>query len=326
MTDLPEVINLDQCRFISNLGEGGFGQVFKIEYGSPSIDAALKMLKPNLSPVYITRFNTENDLLYQLIDHPGVINPYTRVAEQEGRNYYLMELADYDLQKFSDLPSTTTNEKLEIFYQICDAVKIAHGLKIVHRDMHYGNILIKEENSIKIAKLTDFGMAKVFFPEAVNLYTPGREWGRIDTRAPETYFFLEVIADFNLYTIRSDLYGLGMILYFLLGGMPFDYASSVLSGVRRYMNKAGVLNAISKNELSPPLFIDGITNDQKKCYYEDWLNSKFIPLDYGFEVFAPDLSEDRALKFQKIITKSCNIDSRNRYNSVTELLDEVRKI
>lgn len=314
---------------IAELGEGGFGKVWHVEYGTtPISSAALKMLRPDLvqNPLYKSRFDTENDLLHQLIGHAGVINPYTKVIEHQGQPYYLMELADYDLQKFSDMPSTTTDEKLEVFFQICEAIKAAHDLGVVHRDMHYGNVLIKRENSLYAAKLTDFGIAKVFTSGSDDLYTPGRQWGRMDTRAPETYFFLEEVADFNSYTIKSDLYGLGMILYFLLNGMPYDYAFNITSSIRRYMNNAGVLEGTSRNSLDIPLFTASITNDQKKVHYDEWLKSRFIPNNYDFDVFANGLTEERALKFQAVITKSCNIDSSKRYNNVSELIAEVRAI
>jgi serine/threonine protein kinase len=155
MSPLLQTINLSDCNIVSELGEGGFGVVFHVEYGDPVKRAALKLLKPDLvsHPIYRPRFNNENDLLYQLIEHEGVITPYTKVEEQNGRAFYLMELADYDLQKFSDLATTTTAEKLEIFYQICEAVKAAHDMRIVHRDMHYGNVLVKKQDESHVAKL-----------------------------------------------------------------------------------------------------------------------------------------------------------------------------
>src|SRR5260370_3624536 len=74
-----------------------------------------------------------------------------------------------------------TGQRLSLFLKNCDAVRYAHSLSIIHRDIKPGNILVTRDGT---PKLLDFGIAKL----AVRQDAPG---ATEVTRSPSRYFTLE---------------------------------------------------------------------------------------------------------------------------------------
>jgi serine/threonine protein kinase len=106
-------------------------------------------------------------------------------------------------------------EVARIGADIADALYLAHRRGVVHRDVKPGNILLGPDGR---AKLVDFGIAHSLAIGAERLTTTGMVIGTLHSMAPEQLLGGSI-------TPRTDLYGLGAVLYEALTGRP-PYAES----------------------------------------------------------------------------------------------------
>lgn len=104
-----------------------------------------------------------------------------------------------------------------IFAQICRALALAHSKGILHRDLKPSNIMVRPGLHVpEEVKVLDFGLAKIVDDDQIAPLTqPGKTVGTPAFMSPEQV--TQRPQDF-----RSDLYGLGCVLYAtLVGGPPF---------------------------------------------------------------------------------------------------------
>ena len=133
-----------------------------------------------------------------------------------------MELVNgLPLTKFCDEARLTTEERLELFVPICQAVQHAHQKGIVHRDLKPANILVTIIDGKPVPKVIDFGVAKAtagkLTDESMSTQF-GAVIGTLEYMSPEQAGFSGVDID-----TRADIYSLGVILYELLTGLrPID--------------------------------------------------------------------------------------------------------
>ena len=141
------------------IGSGGFGVVYRAEQLEPiRRDVALKILKPGLDTREIVgRFEAERQAL-ALMDHPGITQVFDAGVTQTGRPYFAMELIDGpSIVDFCRERKLSTEQRLQVFLKVCDAVQHAHQKGVIHRDLKPSNILLNENCDLKIC---DFGLSR----------------------------------------------------------------------------------------------------------------------------------------------------------------------
>ena len=98
------------------------------------------------------------------------------------------------------------------FYQVAQAVSYLHSLGICHRDVKPANILLKEPHNRSLLKLVDFGLSKLLSERQQMSSVVGTPW----------YIAPEVTAvtrrPWDSYTVKSDCWSLGVLLYVILSG------------------------------------------------------------------------------------------------------------
>ena len=229
-------------KLLELLGEGGCGIVYTAEQKSPvRRRVALKVIKPGMdSRQVLARFEAERQAL-ALMDHPNIAKVLDAGATEAGRPYFVMELVKGErLTEYCDKNQLSTQERLELFIQVCQAIQHAHQKGIIHRDIKPSNILVAVHDNVPVPKVIDFGIAKATTGQPLTdktVFTAMEQFiGTPAYMSPEQAEMRGLDID-----TRSDIYALGVLLYELLTGRtPFDARELIgmgLDEVRRVIRE-----------------------------------------------------------------------------------------
>jgi tetratricopeptide (TPR) repeat protein len=214
---LPEV---DGCRVLEKIGEGGCGIVYRAEQMEPvRREVALKVIKLGMDTrQVIARFDGERQAL-ALMDHPSIAKVFSAGSTRAGRPCFLMELVrGVPITKYCDEKNLATRERIRLFIEVCRAVQHAHQKGVIHRDIKPSNVLVTERDGQPVPKVIDFGIAKATGDQRLTdetFYTAFEQF--IGTPA---YMSPEQAGAGTDIDTRSDVYSLGVLLYELLTGSP----------------------------------------------------------------------------------------------------------
>ena len=200
----------------SVIGRGGMSTVYRATRvdGSFDQDVAIKLMKPLSDPSAADRFRAERQILASL-HHPNVARVFDGGTTPDGRPYLVMEhVQGKPITTYCDENQLSLEERIELFARVTEAVQHAHQNLIVHRDLKPTNILVTDEDTVK---LLDFGIAKVLedssHRDRVN--APATRTG-MHLMTPE-YAAPEQVKGEPV-TTSTDVYALGVLLYELLTG------------------------------------------------------------------------------------------------------------
>ena len=200
----------DRYRLEEQVGSGGMGTVWKATDTLLSRPVAVKLLHPAqlAEPTARERFRTEGRITAGL-SHPGIAQVYD-YGEEEGRAFLIMELVVGNplSQLLREHGHLTPDRTLDFVCQAAKALAAAHARGVVHRDIKPGNLLVTEDDQLK---LTDFGIARGDM--SVTLTQTGMVMGTAQYISPEQ-------ASGRPATSTSDLYALGVVAYECLAGQP----------------------------------------------------------------------------------------------------------
>jgi serine/threonine protein kinase len=214
---------LGPYKLLHDIGEGGMGTVWMAEQTEPvKRRVALKVIKPGMdSRQILARFEAERQAL-ALMDHPNISKVLDAGATSGGRPYFVMELVKgQPITEFCDKNRLTTQERLELFICVCNAIQHAHHKGVIHRDIKPSNVLVALYDGKPVPKVIDFGVAKAVGDPLTDktLFTRhGQVVGTFEYMSPEQATLDQLDID-----TRSDVYALGVLLYELLTGTtPLD--------------------------------------------------------------------------------------------------------
>ncbi len=210
-------------KILQLIGEGGCGSVFMAEQELPvRRRVALKVIKLGMDTKNVmARFEAERQAL-ALMDHPNIAKVFDAGATETGRPFFVMELVrGSKITEYCDRNNLSTNERLKLFRQVCQAIQHAHQKGIIHRDIKPSNILVTQHDGVPVPKVIDFGIAKATGQRLTDqtLFTEFDQFiGTPAYMSPEQ----AEVSGMDMDT-RSDIYSLGVLLYELLTGRtPFD--------------------------------------------------------------------------------------------------------
>lgn len=208
----------------AHLGGGGMGTVYRARNVRTDGQFAIKVLLPEHSgsPETLRRFHNEARSAARL-QNPHIVNVFDFNVDEDGTAYIVMEvLKGEDLEhRLSKTRTLPLPQVIALAKQVGSALQAAHEANIIHRDIKPGNIfLVKQEladQSIEIAKVLDFGIAKVR-DDLTGKTRPNTVLGTPEYMSPEAAFGLTDQVD-----ARTDEWSLAVVVYRALSGqLPFQ--------------------------------------------------------------------------------------------------------
>lgn len=204
----------DRYALERSLGKGGMGEVFLARERTAERIVALKLLRRRAlsTPAARERFYREARTLGSLI-HDNIVRLYA-VGEHKGMPYIVTELitgmaVDRLLSRAGRLEWTMATH---IANQTAAALSIAHAKGILHRDVKPANLIIGDLNDEQgHVWLLDFGIA---LPRSGHKMTQGD-----DVVGTPLFMSPEQVAGEPV-DERTDIYALGVTLFWLLTGRP----------------------------------------------------------------------------------------------------------
>src|SRR5262245_48200606 len=224
--------SLKQYVVTRHLGQGGMGEVWLAHDTSLDRDVAIKVLPVGGSFLDLStrkeRFFREAKAASAL-NHPNIVTIY-EINSDQGIDFIAMEYV-----QGSTLTAILKNGSLPIdrvtsyASQIAAAVGRAHRAGIVHRDLKPGNIMVTDEDLLKVL---DFGLAKALprtsdasaeTVEAKEVVSPAAPLTREGTTIGTIGYMSPEQSLGDLVDARSDVFSFGVILYEMLTGrLPFE--------------------------------------------------------------------------------------------------------
>ena len=241
----PENINLNEYIKINQIGNGSFGEIFKVKWNKNNKNYAMKEM----------HFSTEDNIIYlkervkfiiELIKKTkcdGLIKIFGDYSAKKGNEYYyyeIMELADKDWEQEIKIRSQKKNyySEKELFNIMSNLIKTLSLLQrnhITHRDIKLQNILLVN-NKYKIG---DFGESRTLNQKGV-IAQPIR--GSELFMSPILFFGLNLKLKQVIHnTYKSDVFSLGMCVLFAA-----NLSDNILYEIRELTNVDNIKKIICR--------------------------------------------------------------------------------
>jgi eukaryotic-like serine/threonine-protein kinase len=262
---------LTRYQIIRELGRGATGKVYLADDPFAKRQVAIKVAFPEAlttedGPAYKSMFLNEASLAGKL-QHPHIVQIYDAVVEEKF-SYIVMEYVEGGtLEQFTQPQNLLdTSQVVEVIFKCVRALAYAHSLGLTHRDIKPGNILVSDGTNIKVA---DFGAA-------INKVADRTIVSQVGSPA---FMAPEVITGSAQASHVSDIYALGVVMYYLLTGrLPFQ-ASNPVSLTYQMVNTDPEAPSAHRVEVVPEvdaIVMKAIARDHR-ARYQSWE-------DFGFDL------------------------------------------
>lgn len=232
----------NRYRITERIGLGGMAEVYRAQDSVLGRSVAVKVMLPQYAndPTFTARFRQEAAAAANL-QSPYIVNVYDWGQDGE-TNFMVMEFVrGTDLKNAINQRGAINQRKVaEIGSQVCQALSVAHGMDIIHRDIKPQNIMIQPDGNVKVM---DFGIARA---KNSTLAKTSAVLGTAHYISPEQAQGKEL-------TPASDIYSLGVVLYeSATGKLPFDGPDSVSVAMKQVQENPQPPRVVNP-EISPDL-------------------------------------------------------------------------
>jgi serine/threonine protein kinase len=235
------------------LDEGGMGKVYLAQHLLMHKRFAIKVLHASRSPEAVVRFEREA-MAASHIDHPNVAAATDFGKCDDGCFFLVLEYVEGQLlsSRIAEGP-IEVGRALHIAHQMTSALASAHALGIVHRDVKPDNVmLVERDGDPNFVKVLDFGIAKVPAFESKDPKGHPSSFERLTTQTGMIFGTPEYMSPEqalgNQADARSDLYGLGLVMFEMLtGSRPFDRHSHEAGSASRLLHDPPAMASVNAN-------------------------------------------------------------------------------
>ena len=199
------------------IGIGGMAEVYQGQDNVLGRTVAVKVMLPQYAEdaAFTARFRQEAAAAANL-QSPYIVNVYDWGQEAD-TSFIIMEFVrGSDLKTAIQQRGAINQRKVaEIGSQVCQALAVAHGLDIIHRDIKPQNIMVQPDGNVKVM---DFGIARA----------KNSVMAKTDAVLGTAHYISPEQAQGKDLTATSDIYSLGVVMYeAATGKLPFDGPDSV---------------------------------------------------------------------------------------------------
>ena len=236
----------DRYSLERELGRGGMATVYLARDAQQQRAVAVKVMHPDLASALDSRRFIREMGIAASLEHPLIVPLYDS-GNAGGVPYYVMPYVEgeslYDrMQRERRLPF---EDALQITYDVAAALGYAHGRGVLHRDVKPENILLAGGRAL----VADFGLARAIgAADYKKLTATGVVVGTVYYLSPE-----QLREDRDL-DGRTDIYGLGCILYEMLAGGPPYFGRSITEVVTGILRSP--VPSVRRVQPSVPLAVD----------------------------------------------------------------------
>ena len=230
------------------LGKGGMGYVYKAEHRKMRRVVALKVIAKTAlkSPAAVRRFEREVQAAARL-EHPNIVTAFD-AGDAAGTHYLVMQFVDgRNLSEVvKELGPQPVGRAVDWILQAARGLAFAHEQGVIHRDIKPGNLLVDSRGTVKIL---DMGLARLETLDADQdqLTGTGQIMGTVDYMAPEQAM------DTRQADARSDIYSLGVTLWYLLTGRPLFTGETVMGKMMAHMQTPAPALDTARGDVTPEI-------------------------------------------------------------------------
>lgn len=223
----PGMVIRNKYEILGQIGIGGMGAVYRGRHVTFNEVCAIKIVNDSIAgdKNFLQRFQTEA-VVARKLRHPNAVRVDDFDYTEDGRPFIVMELVEG--RNVGEVLQAEgpfrVGRAVRIATQTARALGAAHKLGFVHRDIKPGNIILtSDEHGQEIAKVLDFGIAKL--RQAVGdaqsgMTMTGMVVGTPLYMSPEQFMGKKAGEEIDG---RTDLYSLGVVLYQMVTArLPFD--------------------------------------------------------------------------------------------------------
>ncbi|KWX20180.1 protein kinase [Mycolicibacterium wolinskyi] len=189
----------------AEIGQGGFGVVYRCIQRTLDRTVAVKVLTADLEPDNLERFMREQVAMGKLSGHPNIVNIFQVGTTASGRPYIVMQYHPHGSlgTKIADSGPIGWRDALRIGVKMAGALETAHRRGMLHRDVKPANILLTEYGE---PQLTDFGIARIIGGFETG---DGAVMGSPAYTAPEVLLGQPPGVTSDVYSLASTLFSAG---------------------------------------------------------------------------------------------------------------------
>jgi eukaryotic-like serine/threonine-protein kinase len=206
-------------KIIQKIGQGAMGAVYKALHMHFQEMRALKVISTKLASdkTFVKRFEQEA-ILARRLQHPNAVRVDDIDETEDGQPFIVMEYIEgRSLRKAIAAEGPMPPRRVSsIIRQVASALDAAHRLRIVHRDIKPENIVLIHAQTHDLAKVLDFGIAKLKEGLGGTTATSVTDTGMVVGTPPYMSPEQAMAAPGNELDGRSDIYSLGVVMYQML--------------------------------------------------------------------------------------------------------------